>query len=705
MRRTPYVLVMVLSLAGVTTASIAAARRDREELLQRFRQEQARVCNDAARAVAARVAAVDRDGRLLSDLIRRAEARRRSDRAGEPATSADDGEVLATFRAFAIATNPYRALLSAGTAGGGGTRVSALDPVLDRDSAAIILDASLRLAERLAASAAPQLVEARSVRDAPFWLLGRKVSATRSLVLALDVDSLLADVLPAAPVAGRLLIADPTATTWTSCASAASCRSYPMAVGPAELGEGQVPDRPVPPSPILESSAKRVLWALAEASTAAGPFRVALVAPTDLLEQQQSTALWHLLLTGAAAVSVVLVFGGLALRQQLTAVALTARLRSAEELAHARERSDKILDNAPLGIVGISREGRAVFANRFLRRRLTSDAESGAHAAEIPAALGRWLDAVRDLTTGALSSGRIASVSGSEVTTDVTGMQDIEARVVPLDHPIEDLAALILIQDLSVVRELERQLIRAEKLITVGVLSAGIAHELGTPLMVVRGRAEHLLEATESDQPLREDLQAIVDQIDGVTATIRRVLDFARPQQPSTRPTAVRQRAAAAIALLRWRLAKRRIAVQIAEAEPGLSIAADPQQLEQVFVNLLTNAADASADGAEIRVHIASAGDRAGFVRIAVEDRGSGIAPEQLNAIFDPYFTTKPLGKGTGLGLAVVARIVRSHGAQIAMRSAPGAGTTAVIDWPAAAAAADPGDVTTSGRIRNITET
>ncbi len=110
---------------------------------------------------------------------------------------------------------------------------------------------------------------------------------------------------------------------------------------------------------------------------------------------------------------------------------------------------------------------------------------------------------------------------------------------------------------------------------------------------------------------------------------------------------------------------------------------ADSDQLQQVLVNLLLNACDASASGGRIQIE-ARAAD-AEMVRIVIGDSGSGIAPEHLQAVFDPFFTTKPRGEGTGLGLPIAASIVRNHGGRIDLTSAPGTGTTATVLWPAVA--------------------
>ena len=112
-----------------------------------------------------------------------------------------------------------------------------------------------------------------------------------------------------------------------------------------------------------------------------------------------------------------------------------------------------------------------------------------------------------------------------------------------------------------------------------------------------------------------------------------------------------------------------------------VEIAADPDQLQQVLVNLLLNACDASERGSTVTVAAAA---QAGVVRFEVIDRGCGILAEHMNAVFDPFFTTKKRGEGTGLGLTIAAGIVRNHGGQIDLASAPGKGTTITVGWPVA---------------------
>ena len=126
--------------------------------------------------------------------------------------------------------------------------------------------------------------------------------------------------------------------------------------------------------------------------------------------------------------------------------------------------------------------------------------------------------------------------------------------------------------------------------------------------------------------------------------------------------------------------------IEVAIEEDLPPLAADPDQLQQVFVNLLLNACDASQEGD--RVLVRACRTREEQVQIEVVDRGCGIAPEHMNTVFDPFFTTKKRGEGTGLGLPIAASIVRNHGGQINLSSTPGKGTTATVLWPVATRAA-----------------
>jgi signal transduction histidine kinase len=225
---------------------------------------------------------------------------------------------------------------------------------------------------------------------------------------------------------------------------------------------------------------------------------------------------------------------------------------------------------------------------------------------------------------------------------------------------------------------LEHQLIRAEKLATVGALTAGLAHELGTPLAIIRGRAEILEERTQWPE-----ITTILDQSDRISSTLRQVLDFSREQSVVLQSTDVVAAFRAVASLLDFRLRAKQIHWQVEPAEGSLNIAADPDQLQQVLVNLVMNACDACQDSGTIALRAWRDPASPGCIRLDITDDGCGIPPDKIDAVFDPFFTTKPKGEGTGLGLPVVASIVRNHMGQIGITSAEKQGTTVSILWPA----------------------
>jgi signal transduction histidine kinase len=227
--------------------------------------------------------------------------------------------------------------------------------------------------------------------------------------------------------------------------------------------------------------------------------------------------------------------------------------------------------------------------------------------------------------------------------------------------------------------ELERQLQHSEKLAAVGRLAAGLAHEIGTPLNIISGRAEYLLPELSGGDSKATSLRIIVQQIERIKRIIEQLLGYARVQPPHIAPTPLSGVFSNVLSLLDHELAQRKARVEVSIPTALPDLAADPHLLEQVFVNLLLNAVDAMSDGGDVRVAAQARGD---LIEVCVEDTGCGIPPESLPRIFDPFFTTKKVGEGTGLGLSVVYGIVKDHGGTIEVKSEPGVGTTFLITFP-----------------------
>jgi signal transduction histidine kinase len=230
-----------------------------------------------------------------------------------------------------------------------------------------------------------------------------------------------------------------------------------------------------------------------------------------------------------------------------------------------------------------------------------------------------------------------------------------------------------------------QQLWQAAKLATVGELAASIAHELNNPLATVSLRIEAVLAQTPASDPRHRPLEVVEQEVERMGNLVANLLQFSRQGSEQRSTVEVSEELRKSLELVDYHLRHRRIDVVREIAEDLPPIFADPQKLRQVFLNLLTNAADAMPDGGTITVRaVVADGGGAPAVRVAFIDTGTGIAPEHLPHVLEPFYTTKEEGKGTGLGLAICRRIVQEHRGAIEITSAPGKGTTVSLQLPVA---------------------
>jgi signal transduction histidine kinase len=242
--------------------------------------------------------------------------------------------------------------------------------------------------------------------------------------------------------------------------------------------------------------------------------------------------------------------------------------------------------------------------------------------------------------------------------------------------------------------EAQRQIIQTEKLSSLGTLVAGIAHEINNPIAIIANRVEVLrLEHDERglDDTLRDDLEVIHRHANRVGEITRALLTYARQSSHEGAPLDLN--AVVRSALLLWQPQVGRRVRLHTELQPGLSpIMGNFTQLQQVVINLLSNALDAISDGGTISIRTGSAHSPVPAVVLEVSDTGVGIPAAHLSKVFDPFFTTKPPGKGTGLGLSVCLGIVQDHQGTIAVRSEPGRGSTFTVTLPIAPTSGQPGE-------------
>ena len=235
------------------------------------------------------------------------------------------------------------------------------------------------------------------------------------------------------------------------------------------------------------------------------------------------------------------------------------------------------------------------------------------------------------------------------------------------------------------VQAAQAQLAQSAKLAAIGELVAGVAHEVNNPLMVILATTGRLRRELADHPSLPARLTVIHEQAQRATSIMRRLLDFARRREPALVPIDIRDVLKRALDLTAVRLSPGRIVLDIEHVDKARHVVGDRDQLTQVFVNLFNNALDAMPAGGtlSVRTEIRSATGIPCFT-VSVADTGAGIAPEDLPHVFQPFFTTKPEGEGTGLGLSVSQGIVRNHEGTIEVVSELGKGSTFRVSLPLA---------------------
>jgi signal transduction histidine kinase len=228
--------------------------------------------------------------------------------------------------------------------------------------------------------------------------------------------------------------------------------------------------------------------------------------------------------------------------------------------------------------------------------------------------------------------------------------------------------------------DLEQRVRQSATLAVAGRLATGVAHEIGTPLNIISGQVEYIARNLSSGKALGEEIDVIMEQIDRISSMIRSLLDTVRPVKAEIQPTAIKEVTDRLLLLLQH--TARRHGVTLDVFVPGglPPVRADRNQLQQVIINVLMNAFEAARPSGTVRVRArrAAHAGRPG-VELEVRDTGPGIPASLLSRIFEPFFSTKPAGEGTGLGLPISRDILRGFGGEITVESIPGVGATFLI--------------------------
>ena len=232
-----------------------------------------------------------------------------------------------------------------------------------------------------------------------------------------------------------------------------------------------------------------------------------------------------------------------------------------------------------------------------------------------------------------------------------------------------------------------------ERLATLGRLSAGMAHELGTPLNVIAGRAKLISSAELTPEDVARSATIIGEQAERMTGIMRQLLSFARRGEAKKQPVEVGSLLKSIVPLLELSAHKQNVELQVIDPPQSLRVYADPGQLQQVLLNLALNGIQAMPEGGQlglssalettVKVPESQQVEGSDWACLKVRDQGVGISPEDLAHIFDPFFTTKEIGQGTGLGLSIAYGIIEEHGGWIDVTSTPGQGSCFSVYLPA----------------------
>jgi two-component system, NtrC family, sensor kinase len=263
-------------------------------------------------------------------------------------------------------------------------------------------------------------------------------------------------------------------------------------------------------------------------------------------------------------------------------------------------------------------------------------------------------------------------------------VRTVNVALAPLvTRKFEVIGRLIIMDDITERTDLEAQLSQADKLSSIGLLAAGVAHEVNTPLAVISSYTQMLSKQLQGDPQKSGLLEKITRQTFRASEIVNNLLNFSRTSGTEIGDVDVNKVIAETLALLEHQFKIAKIAVENAPTPELLPIQGNAGRLQQVFLNLFLNAKDAMPDGGTLRVATLNGNS----VCIVVSDTGTGIAPEHIQRIYDPFFTTKTQPRagqprGTGLGLSVTYGIIQEHSGKIRVESQPGTGTTFTLDFP-----------------------
>jgi two-component system sensor histidine kinase HydH len=336
--------------------------------------------------------------------------------------------------------------------------------------------------------------------------------------------------------------------------------------------------------------------------------------------------------------------------------------------------ADEVVTSLPVGLIATGRDGKIAFFNETAERitgvRL-NDARGRDPNEVLPAhwcGLRDWLD-----------QGRTIMEEEMECTFGDNKPVPLSVSASKIVNEEGDFVGNILIlRDLGEVRSLQEEIRRKEKLAAVGSLAAGIAHEIRNPLSSIKGVATYFGNRFAETVEDKELAGVMVREVDRLNRVISELLEFARPSELKLKPTNINELLEHSVRLIQQDAKSNNIEIDLSVGDDLPSVLLDPDRFSQALLNLYLNGIQAMDEGGMLSVK--STHGKNGEIKVEITDTGKGIDLDDVNKVFDPYFTTK--SKGTGLGLAIVHKIVEAHHGEIKIRSTPGKGTVFTLLIP-----------------------
>ena len=334
--------------------------------------------------------------------------------------------------------------------------------------------------------------------------------------------------------------------------------------------------------------------------------------------------------------------------------------------------SEALVKNMPIGLIALDNQGKIVTCNEKAQEVLDvpcSDVLGKEALTLLPEPLKKIL-AEPSTSGGFLERDiQLSSAQGKE--------QTWEAVVAGLMDEGMPAGRILLIRDVTNIRQMEKEVARSRHLNSIGSLAAGVAHEIRNPLSSIKGFAVYFKERLAGNKEDEQTADVMIAETERLNRVISQLIEFARPLELKKEKVQFAKLVQHTIKLINADAQKNKISIEISAAAEMPMVEVDPDKIKQVLLNIFLNCLVALKDGGKLKIEFAPAADN---LTVIISDNGAGIKELDLPKIYDPYFTSKPAG--TGLGLAVVQKIMEAHGGRINVESAIGIGTKVYLHFP-----------------------